>query len=74
MKPAILEVKHRSLLLVVSFCMFLMRDEKEKRKKQARSNHRSRSMVKQTNKAKQHVQVRTYVYMHVSLILYFAHV
>ena len=38
----------------------LMRDEKEKRKKQARSNHRSRSMVKQTNKAKQHVQVRTY--------------
>ena len=52
----------------------LMRDEKEKRKKQARSNHRSRSMVKQTNKAKQHVQVRTYVYMHVSLILYFAHV
>ena len=51
----------------------LMRDEKEKRKKQlqARSNHRSiiiRSMVKQTNKAKQHVQVRTYVYMHVSLL------
>ena len=43
----------------------LMRDEKEKKEA---------SKIKQTNKAKQHVQVRTYVYMHVSLILYFAHV
>ena len=36
--------------------LYVMRDEKEKRKKQARSNHRSiiiRPMVKQTNKAKQ---------------------